>query len=186
MPSTLPDPDRGQRTVPRHRRDRERDRGRHGAQDVGVVLLIGGEHGDEDLDLVLEAFGEERPDAPVDESAGQDLLVGRPALALQESAGDLARGVGLLAIFDGEGEERQGGDVGRDGDGGEEHGIAELHQRGARGLLRQAAGLDHETAPGEILFDPLYGHVGFQVRAHQCSEGAPLCSFGAPSRTRGP
>ena len=34
---------------------------------------------------------------------------------LEEPAGDLARSVGLLAILDGEGEEREGGDVGGDG-----------------------------------------------------------------------
>ena len=86
LPSTRPTRTAGQRPVPRHRRQAERGRGRHDAEHVGVVLLVGGEHGDEDLDLVLEALGEERPDRAVDQPAGQDLLVRGPALALEEPA----------------------------------------------------------------------------------------------------
>jgi hypothetical protein len=47
----------------------------------------------EDLRLVLEPVGEERPERPVDEARGEDLLVGGPPLALDEPAGNLAGGV---------------------------------------------------------------------------------------------
>ena len=39
---------------------------------------------------------------------GEDLLVVRAAFALDEAARDLARGVGLLPVLDGEREEREG------------------------------------------------------------------------------
>ena len=149
---------RRQRAVPRHRREAERGRGGDDAENVGVVLLVGRQHGDEDLHFVLEPLREERPDRPVDQARGQDLVVRGPALALEEPAGDLARGVGLLAIFDGEGEEREGGDVGGYGDGGQHHRVAEAEDGGAGGLLREASGFQREWTSGELGLDPLYGH----------------------------
>ena len=82
----------------------------------------------------------------------------RPALALEEPARDLARGVGLLAVFDGEGEEREGGDVGGYGDGGQHHRVAEAQGGGAGGLLREASGFQREWTSGELGLDPLHGH----------------------------
>ena len=114
---------------------------------------------------------------------GQDLLVRRPALALEEPARDLAGGVGLLAVFDGQGEERQGGDVGGYGDGGQHHRVAEAEHGGAGGLLGQAAGFEDEGTAGELGFDPLHGHyllslcdsrVSLLLRTHQYREGAPM------------
>src|SRR6185295_2592496 len=114
--------------------------------------------GHEDLHFVLEPFREERPDGPVDQARGQDLVIRRPALALEEPARDLARGVGLLAIFDGEGEERKGGDVRGYGDGGQHHRVAEAEQCRTGGLLREAAGFQCEWTSGKLGLDPLYGH----------------------------
>ena len=65
--------------------------GRDHAEHVGVVLLVGREDGDEDLHLVLESLRKEGPDRAVDQTAGQNLLVRRAALALEKSARDLAR-----------------------------------------------------------------------------------------------
>ena len=59
----------------------------------------------DDLGLVAEALGEQRPDRPVDQARGQHLLLGRPAFALEEAAGDLAGGEGLLLVVHGEREE---------------------------------------------------------------------------------
>ena len=59
----------------------------------------------DDVDLVAEALGERRPQRSVDEAAGQDRLVGRPALAAEERPRDLAGGVHPLFDVDGEGEE---------------------------------------------------------------------------------
>ena len=75
------------------RRCRDRSRG-HATEDGG-----------DDLGLAAEALGEERADRAVDEARGQRLLLARPALALEEAAGDLARGEGLLLVVHGEREE---------------------------------------------------------------------------------
>ena len=74
-------------------------------EDVGLVLLVAGEDGRDDLRVLLEAVGEERPERPVHDAAGEDLLVALARLALEEAAGDLAGGVRLLDELAGEGEE---------------------------------------------------------------------------------
>ena len=147
-----------QRTVPRHRRKAERGGRGHDAERVGIVLLVGRQHGDEDLHLVLESFREQRPDGAVDDPPREDLVVGRPSFALEEPTRDLARGVGLLAILDGEGEEREGGDVGRYGDGGQYHRVAEAEHGGTCGLLGQPPGFQREWTSGELGLDPLHSH----------------------------
>ena len=63
------------------------------------------EHGRDDLDFVEEAFGEQRADRAVDQARGQRFFFGRAAFALEEAAGDAARGVGLLDVVDGQREE---------------------------------------------------------------------------------
>ena len=158
FPSTRPT--RTAPSGPFHGTVGEAERGRRGhhAEDVGIVLLVGGQHGHEHLDFVLEPLGEQRPDRAVDQPAGQNLLVGGPALTLEKPAGDLAGGVGLFAILDGEGEERKGGDVGRYGDGGEYHRVAKADEGGAGGLLGQTARLDGQLASRELGFDPLNCH----------------------------
>ena len=75
------------------------------------------------------ALGEERADRPVDQPRGEDFLGRRPTLALDEAAGKLARGIGLLAVVDGQREEveafpARGGD-----DGDQRHGVADPDDR---------------------------------------------------------
>ena len=57
-------------------------------------------------DLVHEAFGEQRPDGPVNQPAGENFLLRRAPLALDEAARKFARGVSVFSIIDGEREER--------------------------------------------------------------------------------
>jgi hypothetical protein len=141
--------DAGDRARPRDLARAERERGRDQAEDVVVILLVGGEDVDDDLDFVLEAFREERPDGAVDDAAGEDLLVARAPFALDEAAGDLARGVGLFLVLDGEREEGQRALLVAHGDGGEDDGFAVGHERGPGGLLGHAPGLDDEGAARE-------------------------------------
>jgi hypothetical protein len=49
---------------------------------------------------VLKAFGEQRPDRPVNEAAGENFLFGRAAFALDEAAGEAPGCVGVLAVID--------------------------------------------------------------------------------------
>ena len=62
--------------------------GDHG-DDVGIVLEIVRQDGDDHLGLVLEALDEQRPDRPVDQAGDQRLLLRGAALALEEAAGIL-------------------------------------------------------------------------------------------------
>src|SRR3989440_171200 len=68
------------------------------------------------------------------------------------AAGNLAGGVGLLAVFDGQRKERQGRDVVRHRDGGEHDRLPELQEAGARGLFGQAARLELQRAAREVAF----------------------------------
>ena len=183
---------RGERPVPRHRGEAERGAGGDDAEDVGIVLLVGGEDGDEDLDLVLEALGEQRADRAVDQAAGQDFLVRRPAFALEKSARNLAGRVGLLAILDGQGEEREGGDVGGYGDGRQDHRVAEPERCGAGGLPRQPSGFDDQGTAGELGFDPLRGHclLSLSLFSSGCvpgwGHGSRVTASGTEPATRDP
>ena len=90
--------ERNLRRVDGKRRSEQRDY-------VGVVLLVGGDYVDEDLNLVLESIGEQRPDGAIDDSGLEDLGVVRAAFTLDEAAWNLAGGVHLLFELDLQGEE---------------------------------------------------------------------------------
>jgi hypothetical protein len=151
------------------------------AEDVVVVLLVGGEDVDDDLHLVLEAFREERPDGAVDDPAGEDLLIARTPLALDEAAGDLARRVGLLLVLDGEREEGQRALLLADGDGGEEDGLPVGDERGPGGLLGHAPGLDDEGAAGEGPLNAMH-HA---VLSLDCARSARSASVRSRARVGG-
>ena len=74
-------------------------------QNVGIVLHVMRQHGDDDLGLVAPAVDEQRTDRTVDQAGDQRFLLGRPALALEVAAGNAARGVGLLDVVDGQRQE---------------------------------------------------------------------------------
>ncbi|MCY1534285.1 hypothetical protein D9M68_696510 [compost metagenome] len=97
--------------------------------DVRIGLLVGGNHGADDLHFVQEAFREQRADRTVDQARGQGFLLGRTAFTLEETTGDTAGGVGFFLVVDGQREEalarvgllganhgHQNGDVVIDGD----------------------------------------------------------------------
>src|SRR6185437_7550210 len=89
-------------SVERNARERERRGGADDRRNVGIDLGIDRDNRRDDLHVVVKAVGKERPDRPVDETRGQRLLLRRATLALEEATGDLAGGVGLLLIVDGE------------------------------------------------------------------------------------
>ena len=71
------------------------------AVDFGVQR----QHMHHDLDFVVEAFREQRTHRAVDQARGQRFQLARAAFTLEEAARDLAGGIGLLDVVDGEGEE---------------------------------------------------------------------------------
>ena len=73
------------RTHEGHAGEGERGGGRDHRHDVGIVLEVMAEDGDDDLGLAAEAVGEERADRAVDQARGQRLLLARTAFALEDS-----------------------------------------------------------------------------------------------------
>ena len=112
-------------------------------KDVGIVFLVVRQHGGDDLRLAPEAFRKQRPDGTVDQARSEDLFFRRPALALEEAAGDLTGREGLLLVVAGERKEIDSLARGRTGGGRDQHdGLAELHERRAARLLGHAPCFD--------------------------------------------
>jgi len=128
--------------------------GRDHCQDVRVVLAVVGQNVAHHLDFGLVAVGEHRPDRAVDQAHGQDLFGRRATFALEEAAGDLARGLGLLAVV---ADEREEVDVlpcvaGR---------RSREHHRLAEGRNDRAAGLTRDLS--RFQFDALAADDGFHA-----------------------
>ena len=121
--------------------------------DVGLVLAVIGQDLGDHEDLVVEALGEERADRPVDEAAGESLLLGGAALALEKAARDAPGGREFFLIVDGEREEilprlhvLGGGDRAKD------DGLAEGRQHGAVGLTGNPARFEGERLAAQLDF----------------------------------
>ena len=130
---------------------------------------------------------ERRAQRAVDQTAGQDRVGGRPALAAEERAGDASRGVHPLFDVDGQREEVEmifGGLAG--GGRRQQHGlVVEVGDDGAGGLLGQPTGLETDGAGAEapVVDDGgRFEHavVNFNCR-HRCrndlSGGPPRAGF---------
>ena len=111
-------------------------------RDVGVDLRVDGQHRGDDLHFVHVAGREQRANRAVDEAAGQHRVFGRPALALEEAAGDFARGVGALLVFHGQREKRQMPLFAAADHGDHDHRVAHTDDHGGVGLAGDGAGLD--------------------------------------------
>ena len=147
------DADAGDGPAPRDRRQEERGRSAQHADDIGVVLLVGRDDETDDLRVVPVILREERPQRPVDLPCRDRLLLAGPGFPLDEPAGELAGGVGLLAVLD---REREEGEVRRLAvrRGGDEHcGLPVLHIDGAIGLPGHSARLQDQGPSVEFSFD---------------------------------
>ena len=142
------------RTVERNARQRDRRRRADHRRNVGIDLGVDRHHRRDDLHFVVEAIGKQRPDRTVDQARRQRFLFRRPAFTLEEAAGDLARGVGLFLVVDGQREEvlaglRLASPRRRD----QHDGVAEADEHGAAGLARDFAGFERQrvAAVGESI-----------------------------------
>ncbi len=143
-----------------HRTDRAAERqagdlGRHrGRIDRKSVVELAGsdaQDGDDDLDLVAEAFDERRAQRAVDETADQDRLSGGTTLTAEERAGDLACGVGTLFDIHRQREEVEVvlGVLARAGRA-QQHGLlVEVGRDCALGLLGETARFEADRARAE-------------------------------------
>lgn len=71
----------------------------------GSTSGLTGQHVDDDLDFVVEAFGKQRTQRTVDQARGEGFLFGGFAFAFEEPAGDLAGRVRLFDVIHGQGKE---------------------------------------------------------------------------------
>ncbi|KAF5049425.1 hypothetical protein DSECCO2_439870 [anaerobic digester metagenome] len=123
-----------------------RGRADHG-QDVGVALLVRGDDGGDDLDLIGAALGEERTDGPVDEPGGQGLVFARAAnFAAEVVARHAAGRVEHFLIVAGQGQEVHDPVQGLVGGRDQDDGVAPLYGNGAAGLQGQFAVFDDDFA----------------------------------------
>ncbi len=153
---------------------RRRGRGvdRH---DVVQVLRVQAHHRDDDLDLVAQALGEGRAQRPVDQTAGEDRVLGRTPLAAEERAGDAPGRVHPLLDVHGQREEVQVvlGLLGRGGRGEHHRVVVEVGDGGAGGLPGQPARLEADGAGAErAVVDHGFGALR-TVDAHGFSHGKP-------------
>src|SRR5439155_27320965 len=159
------DADAADRSFERRIGDVERGRCRVHREDVVLVLLVGGPRRDDDLDVVPEALRPQRSDRAVDETSGEDALLGGAALTSRERTGDLARRVEALLEVDGEREEVDTGpDRLRDRARCEDDCVAIANRHRAAGLLRVSTGLECEWLAVDVR-----GGLGW---CHECFVGA--------------
>ncbi len=153
------DAHRGDRSGEGDVRDDHGGRSRHHRQGVGIVDQVGGNHRRHDLGFKHVALGKEGPHRPVDQPADQGFALGGPALATEERAGDLPRGVELLLVIDGEREETLPFAHLPGRDRGAQHlGFAVGDDGGAVGLARHFPRFDGQGLTVEIDFDLVISH----------------------------
>ncbi len=175
-------------------RQRERSRGGDQCRNVGIILHVVRQHVDDDLRFVLEAVDEQRADRAIDETRRQRLLLGRPAFTLEVAARNLAGGVGLLLVVDGEREEIDAGfrALGAH-DGRENARLAVLRKDCGVGLPRHVASFELKLAPAPFDFHAMnvehvrsFGSISvfgrlFAVRSLARTQQAPRSQKGRRS-----
>ena len=134
-------------------RNAQRGGGANHGRDFRRVVGVHG-HGDRHhLHVVAHAFGEQGAQRTVDQAAGEDRLFGRPAFALDETAGNLADGIQLLFKIHAQREKVDAiARLVRRGSGHEQHRIAIADEGRAIRLLGILAELQHELAPAQFHF----------------------------------
>ena len=147
----------------------------HGG-DVGVDLGVQRQRVDDHVHFVEEAFREQRTDRAVDQARGQRLVLARLGFTLEEAAGDLAGGVGLLDVVHRQREEILAGLGALGGHhGGQHHGVVDVDDHGPAGLAGDLAGFQRDGVG-----TPLEGLGDFVENAHvdlSTCYGASGCAF---------
>ena len=145
----------------------------------GSFVGVSRQHHGDDLGLAAEAFGEQRPDGPIDLAAGQDFALAGPPFALDEAARNASGGIGVFAVIDGEGEEVDAlAGVGIGAGGGENNVVADAHNAGAMCLLGQFSGFKVNGLAAVQL------NCNFMFHCVQCSFRSERNRFG-PRLTAG-
>ena len=137
-----------------HARNRQRGRCGNHRQNIGFVLAVIAHDLSDNVDLVVETFGEKRADRAIDQTRNQRLLFGRAALTLEETARNAAGSRIFFLVVDGEGEEVLAflhRTCGRDG--AEHYRFAKRREHRAIGLTGNAARFERQGLAAPLDFD---------------------------------
>ena len=136
-------------------RHHQRGAGAVHREDVVGVLVVH-RHGDRDqLGLAPPALRKERAQRPVDHAGGEGGLLAGAALAAEEAAGDLARGVHALLHVYGERQEVDVAHVARRR-GAQHLRLPRRHDHGAARLLGELSGLELDLGTADLEGDPAH------------------------------
>jgi len=123
--------------------DMEGGRGGVDRQNIRVVFAVRRKNHIVDLHVVPIAFRKERADRTISNARGEDFLLARARLTFEETAGETAGRVILLAVFDLQREKVDAlARLVRTGDGGEHQGIAQAADCGTGSLTGEQSGLN--------------------------------------------
>ena len=149
------DADRRDGRVKGNHRGVQRHRGPDEGEHIRVVFLIGAEYLCVNLGLVEEPVGEEGTQRAIRQSRRKHFLLLRSPFPLEETAGDLAGGIGLFPVLHREGEEREVGGFVLYRRGNEHDGLSKLNKAGPVREAGHPANLEDESPAGEFAFDSL-------------------------------
>ena len=160
--------------------DHERGAGAVHGEDVVGVLVIDRHRDRDQLGLAPPALGEERAQRPVDHAGGEGGLLAGAALAAEEAAGDLARGVHALLHVDGQREEVDVAGIARRR-GAQHLRVPCRHDHGAARLPGELPGLELDRGTADLEGD--LAHISHVCPFSRLRLAAWLSYF--PLRTRG-
>ena len=145
----------GHHVLERNIGDGQRRTRAHDGERGGIAQGIGREHQADDLGFIGIAFGEQRADGAVDQTAGEGFLLRHAAFALDEAAGKTPGRVGVLAVIDGQGKEVGSGLGLRVGAGShQDYRFAGAHDDRTIGLLGHLPGFEGDrTAAAQVYFN---------------------------------
>ena len=134
------------------------------------MLAVDAQRHRDELRLTAPALGEQRAQRTIDHAGDERALLGRTALALEEGAGDLARGVHALFDVHRQREEVDVAEVARSRCA-QNHCVALADDDGAGGLLGHLAGLEGDLGSCDLDGDTGLGST--HMKLSFCS-GAPV------------
>ena len=152
----------GDGAVPGHVGAGNGDGSAEGGDDFDGVVIVVGQHGAGDDDVVAQLVVKQRAHRTVDDTAVQNAALGGLALAAVETAGDAADGVHSLLKLDGQGEVVDAGlGVGGAGHGGQNDGVAVTADALGIGQLCNLARLHGEGAAADGRFEHVMVRILF-------------------------
>ncbi len=124
-------------------RDHQRGGSGNNRQRVQVMIWVCRERRENDLNVVAEAFGEERAQRAIYQAAKKNGRLAGAAFTAEEAARNLTGGIQSFFEINGEWEKVNAwADVLGARGGSQEYGVADVNRHCATGLLGQRAGLD--------------------------------------------